>query len=80
MFRHQDHDPKWLSSQDIGRQVFYMMAIRKIQDGGHNVSGGRGTYQKWKTKAMSSMWKKFGAFVRNVHINLLSCLTTPFNE
>ena len=50
---------------DIG---FYIMAIIKIQDGGHNVSGGSGSYKKWKAKAMSSMWKKIGAFVRYVHI------------
>ena len=50
---------------------FYIMAIIKIQDGGHNVSGGSGSYQKWKTRGVISMWKKNGAFVRYVHIQLL---------
>ncbi len=31
--------------------------------------------KKLKAKVLESMWKKFGAFVRNVHIHLLSCLT-----
>ena len=59
---------------DIG---FYIMGIIKIQDGCHNVSGGSGAYQKWKAKAMGGMWKKFGAFVRNVHSHLKSCDKLP---
>ncbi len=58
---------------DIG---FCIMAALKIQDGRHEVKCESGTYQKLKAKVLESMWKKFGAFVRNVHIHLLSCLTT----
>ena len=49
---------------------FYMAAILKNQDGRHNVSAGSGSYLKWKATVMDSMWGKFGAFVRNVHIHL----------
>ena len=62
---------------DIG---FYIMAIIKIQDGGHNVSGGSGSYQKWKTRGIISMWKKNGAFVRYGHIQLLRCSTKGISE
>lgn len=41
---------------------FSMMAIIKIQDGYHKVSGGDDEYKIWKTKAMDSMWKKSRAF------------------
>jgi hypothetical protein len=54
-----------------------MVAILKIQDGCHNVSGGSGSYQKWKPEAMGSMWGKFGAFVRNVHIHLKFDIKLP---
>ena len=54
-----------------------VMGIIRIQDGCRNVSGGSGAYQKWKAKAMGGMWKKFGAFVRNVHIHLKSCAKLP---
>lgn len=59
-----------LTAEILEDTGIYMIAIMKIQDGCHNVSGGNGTYQKWKAKAMGSMWKKTGAFVRNVHIHL----------
>ena len=36
-----------------------------------------GSYQKWKAKTMKSTWKKISAFIQNVHIYLLSCLTIP---
>jgi hypothetical protein len=55
---------------------FYMVAILKIQDGRHDVFRGSGSYHQWKAKAMGSMWRKFSAFVQNVHIHLLSCLTS----
>ena len=59
---------------------FYMVAILKIQDGHHNVFRGSGSYQKWKAKAMGSMWGKFSAFVQNIHIHLRSCLTNDLAD
>ena len=69
-----------LAAEILVDKGFYMMAIMKIQDGCHNVSGGSGAYQKWKAKTMGNMCKKFGAFVRNVHIHLLSCLTSVLGK
>jgi hypothetical protein len=51
---------------------FYTMAALKVQDGRHNQPGGSGTPSKFKARVMSSTRKKFGAFVRNVHIILKS--------
>ncbi len=59
---------------DVG---FCIMAALKIQDGCHQVSWRSGTYQKLKAKDLGSMWGKFGAFVRNVHIQLKSCAKLP---
>jgi hypothetical protein len=53
-----------------------MAAILENQDGRLNVVDGSGAYQKWKPMVQGYMWKKFGAFVRHVHIKSLSCLTT----
>ena len=55
---------------------FYVAAILKPQDGCHDIIGGGGSYQKCEPKIMRSLWKKFNAFVQNIHIHLLSCLTT----
>ena len=48
MFRHQDCDPKWIRSRDMGRYRFLHGGHLEIQDGCHNVSGESGSYQKWK--------------------------------
>ena len=48
---------------------FYMAAILKPQDECYDIIGGGGYYQKYKPKTMRSLWKKFDAFVRNVHIH-----------
>ena len=40
--------------------------------------GGVGSYQKLKAKYLTSTWKKFGAFVRCVHINAKFDLKLPY--
>ena len=58
---------------------FYMAAILKPQDGCHDIIRGGGSYQKYKPKTMRSLWKKFDAFVQNIHIQLVSYLTTCYS-
>jgi len=57
-----------------------MAAILKIQNGGHDELGRSVSYQKLNTIDTSSTWKKFGAFVQPVSIDLLSSLTKSVNR
>ena len=55
--------------------MFHMAAILKIQYGCHSASGEHGSYKKSKSWTILRTYKKFGAFVRHVHIILITCLT-----
>ena len=60
-----------LEAEILEIYLYFKMAAIKFK----MAAGGGGSYQKLKAMALSSMWKKFGAFVRSVHIFMLSCPT-----
>ncbi len=66
-----------LEAEILADTGFCKMAALKIQNGRHQVSWGSGTYKKLKAEDLDSMWGKFGASVRNVHIQLKSWVKLP---
>ena len=68
MFRHLGCDPSMTWKV---RHMFLHVGHLECVISRPQMSVKSGSYQKLKDIAMDNTWKKFGAFIRNVHIHFI---------